>query len=254
VPVQCKPLAIPHSDRAHGNECTGFTGDRCNFTCAKGYRRAQVPTTAPPDSRPAPKLWKSEPDGLAPLICGSTQEFSSNLVIAVSGAVDSAYNGVYMMLNRTCRGRAIWQKQQQLEGGTSIVDGPVLYAQRSGEHHTGWILGPAARAVDCSDLNALIYAQNSATTCIDASDPRFGSTTLQNSPDIVACNPPVSTWFEILPSCEGVGDNNTDCHCNTDEYTGVPEICFFYSRKLRVDRIAVVKGVGDDPLQLCVPS
>jgi hypothetical protein len=159
-----------------------------------------------------------------------------------------------MMLNRTCRGRAIWQKQQQLEGGTSIVDGPVLYAQRSGEHHTGWILGPAARVVDCSDLNVLIYAQNSATACIDASDPRFGSTTLQNSPDIVACNPPVSTWFEILPSCEGVGDNNTDCHCNTDEYTGDPEICFFYSPTLRVDRIAVVKGVGDDQLQLCVPS
>ena len=243
VPLQCKPLAIPHSDRADENECTGFTGDGCNFTCAKGYRRAQAPTSAPSDGRPAPELWKSEPDGLAPLFCGSTQEFESSLVFAVSGAVNSTYNGMYIMLNRTCRGRAIWQKQQQLEGENTIDDGPVLYAARHSEERTAWMLGPAARVVDCSDLNVHTYAQNTDQVCTEAPGPRFGSRVLQSYPDIVACNPPASTWCELLSSCEGVGDNNTICHCDT-------EVCFFYGPKLRVERIAVVKGTAD---KLCVP-
>eukprot|EP01043_Picozoa_sp_COSAG02_P013066 COSAG02_NODE_516_length_20804_cov_162.717460_15_plen_953_part_00 len=243
VPVQCKPLAIPHSNRADGNECTGFTGDLCNFTCAKGYRRAQALATAPSDGRPAPKLGKSEPDGLDPLLCGSTQEFESNLVFAVSGAVNSMYNGMYTMLNRTCRGRAIWQKQRQLEEeNTSAIDnGPVLYAARHSEERTLWMLGPAARVVDCSDLNVKTYAQNTDPVCTKAPGPRFGSRTLQSYPDIVACNPPVSTWCELLPSCEGVGINTT-CHCDT-------EVCFFYSPTLRVERVAVPNGAADE---LCV--
>eukprot|EP01043_Picozoa_sp_COSAG02_P010881 COSAG02_NODE_392_length_23227_cov_30.763620_25_plen_726_part_00 len=244
VPVQCKALAIPHSDRVDGNECIGFTGDGCNFTCDKGYRRAHALTTGASDGRPAPELWKSELDGLAPLLCGSTQEFESNLVFVVSGAVNSAYNGRYIMLNRTCRGRAIWQKWQQLEGENTIDDGPVLYASRHSEERTAWMLGPAARAVDCSDLNVHTYAQNAATACTEAPGLRFGSRILQSYPDIVACNPPVSTWCELLSSsfCEGLGDNNSTCHCDT-------EVCYFYSPKLRVERIAAVKGTAD---QLCV--
>jgi hypothetical protein len=119
MPARCKTLAIPHSDRSHGNECTGATGDGCNFTCANGYRRAQAHTT----SGVAPA------EGTGMLQCvAPAQEFLSEFAFAVSGANDSVYNGVYTMTDRTCHGRAVWQ-QQHMKGGAAVVDGPVLYAR-----------------------------------------------------------------------------------------------------------------------------
>ena len=119
MPDRCKPLAIPHSDRSHGNECTGFTGDTCNFTCANGYRRAQAQTPS----------GVAQAEGMGPLQCvAPTQEFLSEFAFAISGANDSAYNGLYTMTDKTCHNRAVWQKQQ-VKGGAAVVDGPVLFAR-----------------------------------------------------------------------------------------------------------------------------
>jgi hypothetical protein len=241
TPVRCAPLAIPHSDRARGNECTGFTGDECNFTCANGYRRADQPQTT---SGVAP------PTQTSPLLCSPlTQTFVSNFAFAVGGMNASAYNGIYLMTNRTCRGQPIWQH----DDGTGIDDdGPVLYSRSQGGFghglDTAWYIGPAARAVDCSDMNALTHAWMSTTAC--TSIRRSGA--MQRVPDDVACNPPVSTWSEVVQTCEGRDPSNCRCSTGFDYST-----CFFYNNELSVERTTA--GIDDDgsgdgqEQQLCVP-
>jgi hypothetical protein len=237
VPAQCKPLAIPHSDRAHGNECTGFTGDECNFTCAKGYRRAQAPTAGPPE-------------GIGPLLCApNTQEFIGSFAFIVSGAIDATYNGVYVMTNRSCHGRAVWQ--QQVHGRTAADAGPVLYARSSSDRSTTWILGPVARVEDCSDLNSLIHAANSMSNCVK---PR--SSTMLIFPDDVVCNIPVTYWSETVPSCDPYRSlapilHRVPCRCQ-EIGVGVPDWCYLLS-PIRVDRTAVGTDGGDGQQQLCVP-
>jgi len=241
VALPCKPLTIPHSDRVDGNECTGFTYDGCNFTCAKGYRRAQAQRTS------------SAPEGTGPLRCAPTrQEFIGSFAFVVSGAIDSGYNGVYTMTNRTCRGRAVWQ--QQARANATADGGPVLYAKQANEFvdehpNTVWLLGPAARMEDCSDLSRLIYATNAQTVC-----SKFGRRTMQSFPDDVECNMPVTYWTENLPTSSCVGWPDSVCTCR-DPDIGMPEgMCSIRWGTLRVERTAVGKDGGNGQQQLCVPD
>lgn len=242
LPVRCAPLAIPHSNHALGNECTGLTGDTCNITCAKGYRRAdQVQTTlgVVPQAR------------TGQLLCvPSTQEFMSDFAFAVSGATAAAYNGVYTMTNNTCHGRPVWQ-QQRSQDGITIDDGPVLYPAVYGtddDPDTMWMLGPAERAVDCSDVNTGLHAIMPQTTCTGL--PSLAPH-VPRGPDHVACNPPVSVWREILTSCEGLGDQ---CSCPGANQGFPDDMCFFTNDKLRVNRTIVDATGPARQRQLCVPA
>ena len=65
---------------------------------------------------------------------------------------------------------------------------------------------------------------------------------MQHVPDDVACNPPVSSWSEVVQTCEGRDPSN--CHCNTGfDYT----TCFFYNNELSVERTTagIDDGSGD---------
>lgn len=243
TPLPCAPLAIPHSDHAHGNECTGFAGDECNFTCAKGYRRADQALAI---------VGMNPPTATSPLLCGpavnDTQGFVSNFAFAISGMRDAVYNGVYTMINKTCRGQPVWQQQQRYFHGGAIIDGPVLYSRvrpagwELQGSLTSWFIGPAARTADCSDLNDRVHATMQQNTCTDITKRKPMH---RGDPDNVACNPPASIWMEIVPDCEGLAP---DCHC-ADDNSG---ICFYYNSKLRVERTVVGTDGQQQQQQLCV--
>ncbi len=155
------------------------------------------------------------------------------------------------MIDRTCRGLPVWQqRQQRLHGGARTDGGPVLYSRVMHEFdglNTAWYIGPAARAVDCSDLNKLIHAFMTVVQCTQVGS---SGEPMKHGPDDVLCNPPVSTWEELVTTCEGLGPQ---CACTVNGGGSDAVTCIFSNPSLRVERISVGTDVTDGQQELCVP-
>ena len=118
-------------------------------------------------------------------------------------------------------------------------NGTVLFGFSAGflTGGVGWKLGPSPRAVDCRDQNSAVEIFSGGSAC-------------GHVPDDMGCNPPLSSWTQVVGSCDGLPASR-DCKCYDD-------FCVYSDHAVQVERVMLratsSANIDEEAAdRLCVP-